>query len=229
MKIQWSGLGITEGRGRIGGNIASRNGSGAYLKKFTNPINPQTVAQQAVRAIFALISSGWRALTQAQRDEWNTTAPLRPQEDSLGNEFFLSGFGFYSKTNNTLLQLSIPGITQPAPLGAVLELDGLALVVADAAATATLSYTTAQPVTQTFGIYATAPLSAGAESTKQDYKLVKIVSGDGIATSDEFSTEYVAVFGDLPNIGERMSVRAQPVIESSGQEGVDRFVSDIVA
>lgn len=229
MKIQWSGLGITEGRGRIGGNVAAVNGSGAYLKKFTNPTNPQTVAQQAVRAIFALISSGWRVLTQAQRDDWNTTAPLRPQQDSLGNTFFLSGFGLYSKYNNALLQLGIAGIFNPVALGVVQEIDDGTLVVADAAQTATLSYTTPQPLTQTYGIYASGPLSAGNESTKQDYKLVKVVSGDGIAVSDEFSAGYIAVYGALPNVGERMTIRVQPIIELSAQEGVNQFISDIVA
>jgi len=229
MKIQWSGLGLTEGRGRIGGNIASRNGSGAYLKKFTNPINPQSTAQQAVRAIFAAISSLWRALTQAQRDDWNTTAPLRPQEDSLGNVFFLSGFGLFSKYNNALQQLGIAGIDNPVALGSVTELDDLTLTIAQAAMTMTLDWTTPQPVEQSFGIFATAPLSAGNESTKQDYKLIQVVAGDGITVTEEFSAGYNAVFGAQPSLGERVTVRATPIIELSAQEGVNQFPSGVSA
>ncbi len=229
MKIQWSGMGVTEGRGRIGGNIASRNGSGAYLKKFTNPTNPQSTAQMDVRSLFSTVAQGWRTLTQAQRDEWNTTAPLRPQEDSLGNEFFLSGFGLYAKFNNALRQLGIAGIGSPAALGTVVELDDLALVVADAAATATLTWTTAQPTTQSMGIFATAGLSAGAESTKQEFKLVSVFAGDGILVTVEFSTAYEAVFGTLPALGERMTVRVVPIIELSAQEGTEQFPSVIVS
>lgn len=229
MKIQWSGLGVTEGRGRIGGNIASRNGSGAYLKKFTNPINPQSTAQMAVRAIFGAIASAWRALTGAQRDDWNTTAPLRPQQDSLGNEFFLSGFGLFSKYNNALQQLSLAGINNPVALGEVVALDDLTLTINDAAQTATLDWTTAQPTGQSFGIFATAGLSAGNESTKQEYKLLSVFAGDDILITVEFSTAYEDVFGALPSIGERMIVRVVPIVAISAQEGVLQFPTAIVA
>ena len=227
MKIQWSGLGITEGRGRIGGNIASRNGSGAYLKKFTNPINPQTVAQQIVRAIFGAISAAWRSLTELQQNEWNFAATLRPQEDSLGNEFFLSGFGLFNKLQNALEQLGKPGTLLPGPIDGVVNPDDLTLAIDAPLGTMVLDWTTNTPVGTSYGIYATAPLSPGRRTTKNDYRLITVFDGTDLISEVEVSAAYDVVFGGQPTAGQRVTMRVMAMIEATGVTGLDQFPSDI--
>lgn len=57
-----------------------------------------------MRGIMANRSSGWRALTQAQRDDWDTWAALPAQEltNSLGEAYYISGFLWFAKLNNRL-------------------------------------------------------------------------------------------------------------------------------
>src|SRR3990172_5110235 len=57
--IKMSGVGITEASGKLGGQVFTRNKGGAVLRNRVVGTNPQTVAQQAVRAIFGAISSAW--------------------------------------------------------------------------------------------------------------------------------------------------------------------------
>lgn len=109
------GGGVTEFRGTLAGNIFSRNKGGAYVKKFTIPTNPQTQAQLAIRAIFSQISTAWSGLTQAQRDGWIARAATIPFENSVGDEYFLSGKGLFQKVNTVTLSVeeavfeNIPG------------------------------------------------------------------------------------------------------------------------
>src|SRR5690606_27930634 len=49
MKVQFSGLGVVAGSGKIQGTVAARNRSGAYLRVKVTPVNPQTTYQQAAR------------------------------------------------------------------------------------------------------------------------------------------------------------------------------------
>ena len=100
--IKWSGIGITEARGRAGGTIFSKNKGGHYAKNFTNPNNPQSPAQQAVRGIFGDLSQAWRQLTQVQRDAWDEAAPTFPVINKLGEVIFLSGQGLHMQLNLNL-------------------------------------------------------------------------------------------------------------------------------
>lgn len=70
MKIKWGAL-VVDGRGKIGGQVASKNGAGAYMKNKVTPANPQTADQTSARALFGVISAGWSSLTAAQIAAWN--------------------------------------------------------------------------------------------------------------------------------------------------------------
>lgn len=93
------GGGVTSMRGTLAGNIFSRNAGGNYVKQFMIPTNPQTASQLAARAIFSQISTAWSGLTQGQRNGWITRAATIPFENSVGDEYFLSGKGLFQKVN----------------------------------------------------------------------------------------------------------------------------------
>ena len=58
MKLKFGAI-VTDGRGKIGGHVASKNRSGAYLRTKVTPSNPNTVAQVQVRSILASLSQSW--------------------------------------------------------------------------------------------------------------------------------------------------------------------------
>jgi len=66
MKIKWGAI-VVDGRNKIGGHVASKNRAGAYLRTKVTPVNPNTGYQAGVRNTLSTLSSGWRALEEAQR------------------------------------------------------------------------------------------------------------------------------------------------------------------
>lgn len=57
--------------GRNGLITFSSNASGAYVKKFVKPANPQTTRQVNARNIMTSIANAWYALTVTNREDWN--------------------------------------------------------------------------------------------------------------------------------------------------------------
>jgi len=104
MLVQWGG-GILDARGSIGGQTASRNRFGNYLRARITPVNPQSSRQNVVRAIIQLLSQAWsNILTQAQRDAWEVYASNIVRQNKLGAQIFLTGFNHYIRSNTPILQ-----------------------------------------------------------------------------------------------------------------------------
>lgn len=60
--------------GKLGGSVFSRNKAGYYVRRWANPTNPQTLAQQQARANLAAVSSTWHSLSNPQKAAWNSFA-----------------------------------------------------------------------------------------------------------------------------------------------------------
>lgn len=58
--------------GKLGGSVYSRNKCGYYIKQWSNPLNPNTIAQQAARSYFGNAASNWHSMTDPQKQAWNT-------------------------------------------------------------------------------------------------------------------------------------------------------------
>lgn len=94
------GGGITEMRGSMAGNVYSRNRYGAYIRSRTKPTNPNTPAQQAVRAALAFLTDRWaQTLTAAQRTAWNLYGASVVMLNKLGENINLTGFNHYIRSN----------------------------------------------------------------------------------------------------------------------------------
>lgn len=85
--------------GSSGGTVFSHNRFGAYIRPRTVPVNPNTTAQQSVRAAFSLYATSWAALTDAQRSAWATYAQNVTWQNSFGDPVFLTGFNWYVLIN----------------------------------------------------------------------------------------------------------------------------------
>ena len=58
MKIKWGAL-MVDGRGKIGGQVASKNRAGAYMRNKVTPVNQQTSYQLTVRNRLSYYSQNW--------------------------------------------------------------------------------------------------------------------------------------------------------------------------
>lgn len=95
---------VVGARGTIAGTTFSANKSGPYAKAWSKGANPKSAEQTEQRGGFGSLASSWRDLTQAQRDDWIDYAgdPAQEKTNSLGENFFASGFNWYIEINEAL-------------------------------------------------------------------------------------------------------------------------------
>ena len=107
-------------RGTVGGMIYSANKSGAYVRRWTGPINPRSGPQSIQRGNVGGMAAAWRALTSGQRADWDTYAGEPEQEltNPLGESYYASGWNWYVSCNTNLARVGRAPI-EDAPTVAV--------------------------------------------------------------------------------------------------------------
>lgn len=193
MKLKWSGFGATDGRGKINGHVASKNRAGAYARTKVTPVNPQTSFQIAVRARLSTFSTGWRALTQAVRDQWDAAVGGFAKTDVFGDLRNPTGKNLYTRLNQNLVSVGEPAITTPPlPTGVETVTVGAVVMAEGGAKSIVHGIGTGAANVQ---LWATPPVSPGKSFLKNDYRLVTTFANDA-ASPHVFTTAYDARFGD---------------------------------
>lgn len=209
---------ITEARGAIGGIIFSRNGSCAYVKKYTVPVNPQTEKQLAVRAGFGQMSSDWNTITEAQRDAWNALASTLEFINSVGDVYTLSGKQYFQKVNSVTHSVNETPFADAPPDGVVPDAPA-EIVIAGEMALGTLVLTSDETTVPTDRIYlidAAPPTAAGKVNNNSLYKRCAMIDdGDSWSTYD-FSDDYEALYGVF-SLGQRIDCRFMSYDKNNGR------------
>jgi hypothetical protein len=94
----------SEIRGKIGGKVYSRNGAGAYVRKYVKPVNKNSAGQQTARNNFASISGAFRKLTLGERQTFVDMAPFYKRTDSVGNLVQPTAAQLFARINGKLMQ-----------------------------------------------------------------------------------------------------------------------------
>lgn len=221
MKIKF-GMMMTDGRGKLGGQVASKNRAGAYVRTKSIPSNPQSTPQSQVRSTFASISSLWRGLSDANRASWNEAVNNWTRTDVFGDLKTPSGFNLFMRLctplknafDDVIIQLYAPS---PVELPA---LHTVSATVNSLAGTFSLATSVSNDVDLSlyvYNVYATAPQSAGKSYVKNQYRLLGWVEAD--ASTRDIMDMYVAKFGNIPE-GANVAVRVQSLARATGQLGV---------
>lgn len=221
MKIKW-GMMMTDGRGKLGGQVASKNRAGAYVRTKVTPVNPQSTAQSGVRASFAAVSKLWRGLTDENRASWNEAVNNWQRTDIFGDLKTPSGFNLFMRLCTPLQNAFgdvIIGLYAPTPV----KMPALSAVTAaydtgteqlDLVTTVENDLDLDQYV---YNIYATAPQSAGKSYVKNQFRHLGWVEAD--APTRDIADLYTAKFGNLP-VDSNVQVRVQALSRATGQLGV---------
>jgi hypothetical protein len=254
MKIKWSGLGMTDGSGKIGGNVASKNRFGNYLRRKGQTLNPQTASQQFVRMLFGALSQAWRALTDAQRAAWRALALFVTINDQFGDGYSPNGNQLYIRINTNLGKVGIAAIDDPPVLAGAAALD-VPTVLVDIGAGAANAMAISVPfstndASQDSSLYleATPPVSSGitAGSVKNLYRsllqggtipntiIVGLITGASPAnlTAADFSTgvaeNYATLFGVPPAAGQKIFFRFSAINSTTGESSPIMVVESTV-
>lgn len=109
-------------RGTIGGVTFSENKAGPYAKLWSGPSNARTERQMVERGYMGRMPGLWKGITGLQKIGWAVFAALLAQRltNSLGEFYFISGYGWFCKCNIRLLRVgratiaAVPTQARPA-------------------------------------------------------------------------------------------------------------------
>ena len=228
MKAKFGAI-VVDGRGKIGGHVASKNRSGSYFRTKVTPVNPSSTAQVTIRNRFSALSQGWRSLSAAQRAAWNAAVGDFSRTNIFGDLINPSGFNLYQRLNNNLVRIGESAIDTPPTPASIVDIVIGAVSMAAAAGTASLAYTVGADATSEIEVWATPPLSPGVSFVKSEYRLITQVTANTASPLD-FATAYVAKFGAITGAeGQKVFVKTVAISTVTGQAGVSQSASGIIA
>lgn len=226
-KIKLSAL-VSEMRGKLNGSVFSKNRGGAYLRTKVTPVNPSTIAQGTVRAALTSFAQGWRGLTEAQRDAWNSAVGSWATTDIFGDIKNPSGINLYNKLNLNLFNAGQSSIDTPPLPASVGFFDSATLTAAAGTPAMSLAFTaTGLAAGQTVIVEATPMISAGINNAKSKFRKISTFAG-GSASPQNILAAYTAKFGSLV-AGQKVIVRVKAIDDTTGTAGQYTQASVIIA
>lgn len=227
-KIKFS-VAISDARGKVGGNVFSRNKAGAYLRTFVKPTNPSTPAQQVIRNRVQSLVTSWRALTDPIRLAWNNAAQNFPQTNKMGETFYLTGQQLFTKFNSNLLAGG-EAVSSAAPMNSTQSVIAITdLTVSTGVFDVTIDVATI-PATTFVTARATDGISAGRSNAfRSQYRQVG-EAPTAAANVIDLATDFEAVFGAISGkVGQKVFVEILTVDIVSGQIVGKSKISTIIA
>jgi len=109
------GGGITDIRGKMGGNVFRRNKGGNYMRANVKPCNPRSPLQNQRRAHMAYLTKAWsNILTAQERTDWIAYAAGTSWTNKLGETITINGLAAFLRLN-AILGILDPAIHSTAP------------------------------------------------------------------------------------------------------------------
>jgi len=227
MKAKFGAL-VVDGRGKIGGHVMSKNRGGAYMRTKVTPVNPRTASQSLVRGRFGDLSTAWRGLTQAQRDSWNGIVAQYSRTDIFGDLKNPSGLALYQRLNNNLAKIGVAAIASPLAPAAVPTVVAGVLTATTGVQLLSLALSGAVPAGVKVVVRATAPMSAGKNFVKSEFRQIGIFNA-AQASPLVLTAMYTSKFGGVGAVGTKVFVSIEFVSITTGLTSSTQIVSQIVA
>lgn len=191
MKIKFGAI-VTDGRGKLGGHVASKNRGGSYLRTKVTPSNPQTEAQSAVRALFGSLSQGWSALSAAVRAGWDSAVSDWTSTNIFGDLKTPTGKSLYVKLNQQAILAGHSPITD-APAKEEMPNSIITACTLDTSTNALDFEGLNDSADVKVVIFATPKLSQGTTFVKNKLRQLNTFSGNGpqlVATVTKYEAKY---------------------------------------
>ncbi len=223
MKIKWGAL-VVDGRGKLGGHVASQNGGGSYLRTKVTPTNPQSTYQSEVRGLFGQISGAWSGMGQEAIRSWNSAVDEWKQTNIFGDLKAPSGKALFQRLNQQAQIAGFPKIELPPAKQDMVQ--GIITEGAISIGGETITLTGAYALANARVMYfASPPVSAGTSFVKNLMRHIGGNVGNNYSPGDAFEN-YVERFG-TPVLGQKIFVGVKYVLET-GQASPLQIVETIV-
>lgn len=214
------GMMMTDARGKLGGQVFSKNRSGAYVRTKVTPVNPQTVSQQANRSLLGSLSANWSSLSDTERSAWNNAVEQWQKTNVFGDLMKPTGKNLFTSLNKVMLANFAEREVMALPPSKV-EFFATSIVSAvfnTGTNLLTITLSGEGVFGSTVQVRATPPVSNGTTFVKNLFRNIGesfTVSGTGTISA---GSAYVARFGDLV-AGQKIFIEVRQVA-TNGQLGV---------
>lgn len=172
------------------GTSAVFYGSGGrqFSREYVVPGNPQTAYQVASRGRLAEASAAWSAMTDSQREAWNSAASGVTRRDMTGQSYELSGRQLYMQVQSYRLIANKP-VSTVVPSKTVTPFSASAMTVAENADPATgveLWWQSPSEAPAFLFIRLTAPLGSDARNARlTDYRIFTTAPSNSVFTAPD--------------------------------------------
>lgn len=197
---------VVDGRGKLGGQVYSKNRGGSYVRNNAIPVNPQTPFQQASRAILTQLSQQWSTLSQERIRAWNAATDKFKRNNIFGDAKKLSGKNLFTSLNKNLIEVNEDVLLDPpSPEDIVVPVkvtvgiewdDGTLNFFVQPESASSVEYLT---------IRATPVVSAGTSFIKNKLRVVEVKPNANPQEEVDISASYVERFG-IPQPGDKIFV-----------------------
>lgn len=220
------GMMMTDARGKLGGQVFSKNRGGAYVRTKVTPTNPQSVNQSVVRQLFGTIAQAWSALSNAVRAEWNTAVEAWKTTDIFGDLRTPSGKALHQRLNQQAQVAGYGLITNPPAklemVSGVVTAGQLAIGIAEISLTGAYAGADARVM-----LYATPQLSQGTKFVKDKLRNIYNVVANTYAGADAYDA-YQTRFG-APTVGDNIYIGIVYVLPSGQASPMQVVKATVVA
>lgn len=104
---------ISDIRGKVGGVVFQGGQSGLIARNKTIPVNRRTLAQTQSKKDLFNIQQEWKALTDAQRDDWNLFAATYPVLQKFSTTKTINGQQYFIKYNDYRVRYGLGVLQNP--------------------------------------------------------------------------------------------------------------------
>jgi hypothetical protein len=226
MKVKYGAI-VTEGRGKIGGHVATRNRYANVFRTKTSPCQPASSYQQLVKARMIAAAQAWRAFSDTVRAGFEALADQVSATNVFGDSIKYTGFALFCRLARELSEIGGSALTAAPAIPAMSSILSLALTAETGPVLLSLAYTpTPVPTGFTMVVQAAPQVSQGIAFIGGKYRTLATVAAAS-ASPYVATTTYPARFGDPVN-GNKIFFRAKLVHTASGFASGWMQCSDIV-
>jgi hypothetical protein len=211
---------MTDARGKLGGQVFSKNRSGAYVRTKVTPVNPRTVAQMQSRSILGSLSVLWNGITDVQRASWNEAVGNWQKTDIFGDLKKPTGKNLFVSLNKNLLQSGQAEVLTAPEKMDLPSLADLQVTFVDTAGTLSILGAPGEAGI-TYQVSATPKLPNGASYFKNQLRVLHYTPTPG-SDSVDILDAYEAKFGEISD-GDNIFWQIRAIGEN-GQAGVPMTV-----
>lgn len=222
------GMMMTDARGKLGGQVFSKNRSGAYVRTKVTPVNPRTSAQQTNRSLLGQLSSAWSGLTEEQIRAWNKQVNEWQKTNVFGDLQKPTGKNLFTSLNKNRLNY-FPSLDLQFVPPAKAEFSSFSLSsVTATASTKVLDIFFSLPISadRDFRVRCTPLLGNGISYFNNLFRNINVTRSPNVDGQISIGTLWVARFGAM-QAGMRIAIEVSEVAEN-GQIGTPAVIVAVV-